>query len=175
MNPAAEVTYMPDDREWIKQVVADYQGRLCRYALHLTGDLDAARDVVQETFLRLCKQRREQLDGHLLPWLLTVCRSRAIDRARKERRMTTLQPEMPHAIPSSAVPPQAESETREEQTRVIAALGAISSGQAEVIRLKFQEGLSYRQISEVTGISVSNVGYRIHMGLKALKNRLGGS
>ena len=48
----------------------------------------------------------------------------------------------------------------------------LPANQQEVIRLKFQHGLSYKQIAEVTQLSVSNVGFLIHAGLKTLRQRL---
>jgi len=42
--------------EWIRAVMDEYQGRLIRFAARITGDLDSARDVVQDTFLRLCRE-----------------------------------------------------------------------------------------------------------------------
>jgi len=43
-----------------------------------------------------------------------------------------------------------------------------------VLRLKFQEGLSYREIAAITDVSVSNVGFLLHTALKTLRGRLGG-
>jgi RNA polymerase sigma-70 factor (ECF subfamily) len=53
------------------------------------------------------------------------------------------------------------------------AMGGLTRNQQEVIRLKFQNALSYREISDVTGLSVSNVGYLIHMGLRQMRQQLG--
>ena len=50
----------------------------------LTGDLERARDVVQETFLRLAVQQPSSVDGHLAEWLYRVCRQRALDVCRKD-------------------------------------------------------------------------------------------
>lgn len=52
-----------DDNGWIQSVVEQYERPLVRYAAQITGDLERGRDVAQDTFLRLCKQDREQLDG----------------------------------------------------------------------------------------------------------------
>ena len=52
--------------------------------------METGREVVQETFLQLCKQRPEELNGELGGWLFTVCRHRALDVLRKEKRMTLL-------------------------------------------------------------------------------------
>jgi DNA-directed RNA polymerase specialized sigma24 family protein len=51
--------------EWLRSIVDGYEGPLIRYAAHIMGDMESARDVVQDTFLRLCEQDRQQLDGHL--------------------------------------------------------------------------------------------------------------
>jgi RNA polymerase sigma-70 factor (ECF subfamily) len=62
---------------WIESVLEDYEGRLTRYALRLTGEIETARDVVQETFLRLCRQRRGDVEGHVAEWLYRVARNLA--------------------------------------------------------------------------------------------------
>src|SRR3979409_1651602 len=66
------------------------------YAAGLLGAPEAARDVVQETFLRLCVQDRAEIESRLAEWLFTVCRNRALDVLRKERRMTRLSDEQVH-------------------------------------------------------------------------------
>jgi RNA polymerase sigma-70 factor (ECF subfamily) len=55
---------------------------------------------------------------------------------------------------------------------VLDLLGTLPASQQEVIRLKFQNGFSYQEISRISGHSVSNVGYLIHVGLKTLRGRL---
>src|SRR5215218_9775445 len=76
--------------EWVRQAVARFERPLVRYALHITGDAERARDVVQETFLRLCDRDRHDVSPHLAEWLYTVCRNLAIDVRRKERRVRLL-------------------------------------------------------------------------------------
>ena len=51
-------------------------------------------------------------------------------------------------------------------------MSVLPKNQREVIRMKFQFELSYQEISEITGLSTSNVGYLIHVGVKALKKKL---
>ena len=76
--------------EWLRSVLERHESALIRYATRMTGSTEQARDVVQETFVRLCRQKRAELDGHLTQWLYTVCRNRALTVRRKETRMTTL-------------------------------------------------------------------------------------
>jgi len=73
----------------VQAAVARHQAPLLRYATRLLhGDADRARDVVQDTFVRLMAQPPEQVDGHVAEWLFTVCRNRTHDVQRKEGRMS---------------------------------------------------------------------------------------
>ena len=78
------------DSSWISSVLAQYELPLTRYAAHITGDIERAREVVQDTFLKLCRQKPAQIRTHLTQWLYTVCRNGALDVRRKERRMTAM-------------------------------------------------------------------------------------
>jgi RNA polymerase sigma-70 factor (ECF subfamily) len=67
---------------------------------------------------------------------------------------------------------QAELEAKEGLSEILNALAGLPASQQEVIRLKFQNGLSYKDIGRITGHSVGNVGYLIHTGIKTLRQRL---
>ena len=51
--------------DWIREALSQHEGPLIRYATQITGDVEWARDVVQDTFLRFCAEDRSRLDGHL--------------------------------------------------------------------------------------------------------------
>ena len=80
----------------VRSALLEFEGPLLRYAQRITGDVERARDVVQETFLRLWKlfgteaESAGELDGRLPQWLFTVCRNLALDVRRKEQRMAAL-------------------------------------------------------------------------------------
>src|SRR5438477_8516560 len=89
--------------DWMRDVLKEHEGPLLRYATRLTGNLDRARDIVQDTFLKLCREKPERLNSHLPEWLFTVCRNRALDVMRKESRMGPLpDAELASAEPSPA-------------------------------------------------------------------------
>ena len=166
------VTPRSDNGPWVRDAVARFEGPLSLYAARLLGDADAARDVVQETFLRLCVQDRAPIESRLAEWLFTVCRNRALDVLRKESRMSRLSDEQVHHCASSEPDPSELAERRDAAARVVDLLETLPASQQEVIRLKFQNGFSYQEISRISGYSVSNVGYLIHTGLKTLRGRL---
>lgn len=161
-----------DDTAWVHSALNRYESELTRYAQRITGDAERARDVVQETFLRLCREEPAELDGHLAEWLFAVCRNKAIDVRRKESRMTTLaDPEL--AEPARAEPvPMIQAEQRETAETVREIIERLPENERTVIRLKFEDGLSYRDIAEKTGLSISNVGFLIHRGLKTIRKKL---
>ncbi len=163
----------PDDHAaWVRSAVDRHEWPLILYASRLMGDDDAARDVVQETFLRLCSQSRADLEGRLAEWLFTVCRNRAVDVLRKDRRMSRIASEVADNRQSPEPEPIDVVEGRETASRLFELLAGLPAGQREVIRLKFQNGFSYREISRISGYSVGNVGYLIHVGLKAIRAKL---
>ncbi|MCA9431428.1 MAG: sigma-70 family RNA polymerase sigma factor, partial [Candidatus Omnitrophica bacterium] len=109
---------------------------------------------------------------HVAPWLYTVCRNRALDIQRKESRMNPISEPMMAVTPSEEPNPSQRLEGVEQESQVLACLSKLPDNQQEVIRLKFQDGLSYKEVSEITGKSVSHVGVLIHNGVKTLRENM---
>ncbi len=160
-----------DHGRWIHSAVREYECALVRYATQITGDVERGRDVVQDTFLKLCKQDQKQLDGRLAQWLYTVCRNRALDIRRKEDRMKTMS-QTQQSAQTDAGPVTSQIEQQEAVDQVTQYMDGLSENQREVVRLKFQNGLSYKEIAAITKLSVSNVGYLIHTAIKTLRKEL---
>jgi RNA polymerase sigma factor (sigma-70 family) len=160
--------------EWVRSSVDRYQGPLLLYAVRLAGSTEAAQDIVQETFLRLCSQDRAAIEARLNVWLFSVCRNHALEVRRKQSRMTEFTKPMAESVPASNAPVGHRLENRESLAEVMTALSKLPENQQEVIRLKFEHGLSYREISEITKLTVTNVGFMIHTGLKRIRERVSG-
>ncbi len=161
-------------RAWIRQNLSQWEGPLLRYATKIVGDVDVARDVVQDTFVKLCQQERASVEGHVAQWLFTVCRNRALDVRRRENRMNTQSMSAAQEVASSGPAPSDVAEARQDRSRILGAMDTLPENQRECLRLKFQNGMSYKEISAITGLSVTNVGYLIHVGIKALRADLTG-
>lgn len=162
-----------DDAEWLRSVIDQHADALVRYAASILRDGDGARDVVQETFVRLWRGPRQGVEGHIIPWLFRVCRNRALDRRRREGRMTSLdQSAFADSHVDSLPLPDVAAEERDNRSRVMEMLAGLPDNQREVVRLKFQNDLSYKEIAEITEISVNNVGFLLHTALKTLRSRM---
>ncbi len=162
-----------DNQSRIRALLDRYERPLVRYAFQITHDLERARDVVQETLLRFCSDGAPRDDDRVAAWLFAVCRSRAIDACRKDRRMRPLTETQAVAFADESSPPDDGLERRDAASHVRRLLAGLSENQQEVLRLRFQSELSYRDIAQVTGLSISNVGYLIHTAIKTIRQRLG--
>jgi RNA polymerase sigma-70 factor (ECF subfamily) len=158
-----------DKAQWIHAVLDKYEGTLTRYAYRVTQDLERAREVVQETFLKLWQAERSDVEGHLAEWLFTVCRNQALDVRRKDKRMLPLAEPVEEATEET---PSRLLETHQQKVEIMTAFTMLPARQQEVLRLKFQNELSYQEISRITGLSVSNVGFIIHAAIKKLRAQL---
>ena len=158
--------------EFVERALAEYESPLIGYAVGFLHDADKARDVVQDTFIRLYQQDIAKVRDGLKTWLFTVCRNRALDVLRKEKRMVALKDEKLEKMPTREENPLEMADWDERVAQVHKALARLSENQREVIRLKFEQDLSYKEISEITGLSSGNVGFILHVGLKKMRTLL---
>lgn len=86
--------------------------------------------------------------------------------------MTTMTLDAVMDSASLAPQPDDAAEQRDSTDKILSLLSELSANQQEVLRLKFQHGLSYREISSVTGLTETNVGFLIHVGIKKLRELL---
>jgi RNA polymerase sigma-70 factor (ECF subfamily) len=139
----------------------------------LGGDFGAAQDAVQETFVRLCRETPEKIDDRLAAWLFSVCRTRVIDM----KRLKGVLPTSEHAatVIDACPSPAAALEADEQSHQLAKLLDDLSPRQQEVLRLRLQAELSYREIADITGLSVSNVGFHLHAAVRSLRGTMLGA
>lgn len=148
-----------------------YERPLIRYAHGYTGDLEEARDIVQDVFVKLSQCLHTLDHERLAPWLFTVCRNRALDHQRKHRRLVVMETETLDLEMSADPSPHEEMDRSETSTTLRQLIETLPSRQQEAVRLKFIAGLDYQQISAAMKTSIGNVGYLIHHGVAALRTK----
>lgn len=158
---------------WLREQVNRYERPLVAYATRILGDPERARDVVQDVFLRLFEQPRADVEPRLSEWLYTVTRNRSIDLLRKEHGMSQRTDEDVATLATPNADPAREPGVADLHERVLAEIDRLPDRQREVIHLRFHGGLSYREIAAVTALSVTNVGFLLSTGLRALREVLG--
>jgi RNA polymerase sigma factor (sigma-70 family) len=167
-SPQSRVT-PPEAPGFLEQTFVAHQGPLTRFATRLLGDPERARDVVQDTFVRLMAQPPEAVEGHTVEWLYTVCRHRALDVMRKEDRLTSFAEGQLERVTAGDPRPGRSLEQAETRAAILELINLLPPNQQEVVRLKFQQGFSYKEISRITTLSVGNVGFLIHTAVARLR------
>lgn len=154
--------------QWVLSVLQQYEARLLRYALRVTGDADLARDVVQHAFTKLCSQAPQDVQQPG-PWLYAVCRNRAVDIKRRESRMQPLNEDAAGALYAGMEPPPAEvAEAHDSCDLVRRLITTLPAAQQEVVDL-WAEGLSYREIAGVTDRKEGSIRVMVHRAFKTLR------
>lgn len=107
-------------------------------------------------------------------WLYRVCRNLAIDHKRRQGVVIAVGDQNELDSFSSGAMPHAAGPEQDALAEVMSHVQTLSANQQEVIRLRYQHDLSYKEISKITGHSVSNVGVLIHEAMRRLKKLMSG-
>ena len=169
------------DPDLLDRLIEQYQHRLLRYLVYLSGNRELAEDLFQETWIRVL-ERGHQYDGkhEFSTWLYAVARNLTIDYLRKKSPLSLdgLMEDEEHA-PLEPVDPRPMAwelmQQHEQAERVSAALLSIPAEYRETVMLRFQEGLALDEISTVTRSPLGTVKSRLYRGLNLLMARLGGA
>lgn len=159
-----------------------YERRLLAFLVPYVGDLALAEDLLQETFLRVFRQRASyEPRGAFRTWLFAIARNLALDQLRRRRSLRrSTSPlgegspvgEDPERLPDPAPDPLGVLAGREAATALRAALLELPEEDRAVILLSRLEGLRYREIAEILGSTEGAVKVRAHRSLLALRRRL---
>lgn len=163
------------DRVALRELYGKLGSRAMAVCVRVLRDREDAEDILQETFVEVWKRAKEfdAARGSVKAWLLTIARSRAINRynARKSNQ---------RAVGAAAAEPAAASgptplglvEHRQTAERVQAALRELPSEQRQVIELAYYEGLSHSEIAEQTQLALGTIKTRIRLGMDKLARTL---
>jgi RNA polymerase sigma-70 factor (ECF subfamily) len=157
-----------DRRQWVLGLVEQFEVRLTRFALRITGDEETARDVVQHAFLRLCDRPPDAALDRADQWLFAVCRNRAVDVLRARRRTSRLADDMPFDVQSQEPDPAMTAERKDLYRQLCQLVAGLPPSQREVVDL-WAEGFSYREIAEITDRNEITIRVKIHRALKTLR------
>ena len=148
----------------LRQVFEAEESSLLRYAFGLVGQRETAEDLVQEAFLKLHAHWAEVENPKA--WLFRAIRNLALNHLRDHKRETVL--DAAKEWESSAPDPERTLGKMEAVGTLQLLISELGDAERQLIGLKYHEGLKYDQISERTGLSVGNVGYKLHHLLKGL-------
>jgi RNA polymerase sigma factor (sigma-70 family) len=161
-----------DDQARFARLVLPHLGDAYSLARWITGSRADAEDVVQEACLRAFRAIGGVADGSARPWVLTIVRNTAYTWLRKNRPSAVLVVEDLEAVENAqAIPGDPDNETPEtsliaktDAAALEAAIAAVPMPYRETMILRDVQGLSYREIAEVTGVPIGTVMSRLARG-----------
>jgi len=162
-------------RETIEELFVALESPLLAYAMRLVGQVELAEDIVQEAFMRLHAQFEDVREPK--KWLYRTVHNLALNQRRDSGKIVALNLKdsdgdgMGDATDPQPLPD--EQIARLEGIGLVRlSLEALDKRSRELVRLKFNEGLSYKEIAGRTGLTVSHVGYLLHHAIKAVADEL---
>ena len=156
--------------ESLEDLFAAHEGALLRYAQRLVHSLEVSEEIVQEAFMKLHTQFNEVRQPKA--WLYRTTHNLAVNHLRASQKIVPLDVQAeggPDGLPApDQVGPDQHLFHNEALEHTRRCLAGLEVRQREVVRLKFDENLSYKQIAARLSLSQGNVGYILHHALKQL-------
>jgi RNA polymerase sigma-70 factor, ECF subfamily len=170
------------DPDLLDRLIEQYQHRLLRYLVYLTGRRELAEDLFQETWIRVLERGHQFDDKYAFStWLFTVARNLAIDHMRRKQpaSLDGLMDDNNEAasfdVPETGRASAFDTTLQREQNQQIAAgMQHLPAEYREALVLRFQEGMSLEEIASVARVPLGTVKSRIYRGLSALEPWLKG-
>ena len=167
------------DPELLDQLIDQFQNRLYRYLVFLTGDRALAEDLFQETWIRVLERGHQyNAKSKFESWLFAIARNLVIDVSRR-KKVRSLE-ELAHPDSDQPYEPPDEHSAsalqllvaRENERAVQLSLLKIPAYYREVLLLRFHEEFALEEIAAVLSIPISTAKSRLYRGLAALKSAL---
>lgn len=176
-GPAADreliLRFQRDDLDAFEAFFERYRALIFRTAFGLTGDRQAAEEILQDTFLRAHRHRHTlRTDVSPVPWLhrvaLNLCYSRL------GRRKLPIEPigETTHQVRDGGLGPADQAEREELRQSIHTGIAALPPKHQSVIVLYYLHGMSLQETSTALGIALGTVKSRLHYALAGLRDHL---
>lgn len=162
------------DPDLLDRLIEQYQHRLLRYLIYLTGRRELAEDLFQETWIRVLERGHQFNQKYSFStWLFAIARNLAIDHMRRKQPASLdglLDDDVPLDMPATGQATAFDMTLQREQNEHISAgMQHLPAEYREALVLRFQEGMSLEEIATVAGVPLGTVKSRIYRGLSGLE------
>ena len=169
--------YQQGNREAISQLLERHTRRLRDYVRMMVKDNDVADDLTQEVLIKVVKvidEGRYADKGRFLPWLLRIAHNRVLDYFRGQRQVKTINESSAGfdiLSRTNFAEPSIEDNIISEQCaeEIRALIEELPEEQREVVRMRYYEGLSFKEIAERTGVGINTALGRMRYALMNMR------
>ena len=177
MDPTSELVQrcLDGDTGAFERLVREHMNTVLGLAYHYVGDFSVAEDVAQETFVQAFQSMNSLRNGaRFKVWLLKIARNKAIDTLRRNPHMVSLDEnkEVEREVSLKSAPPQEDQPFEFSEDDLIKALKSIRKDYREIFVMKHVDNLSYKEISEILGMTISSVGEKLYRVRTMIREKL---
>ena len=165
--------YQQGHREAVSQLLERHTRRVRDYVRMLVKDNDVADDLTQEVLIKVVKvldEGRYTDKGRFLPWMLRIAHNRVLDFFRANKQTKTVNESSAgfdilgsRNLAEPSIEDQLVSEQQAEEVRALIEL--LPEEQREVVKMRYYDGLSFKEIAEHTGVSINTALGRMRYAL----------
>lgn len=172
------------DRSALADIVRRYQNDIFRFCLYYMKDVEEAKELAQETFIRVYVARNRFDSGRKFrPWILCIARNLCLNELKRKRPVPVesvekcaalAQKESGQLLRTTGHSPDEQMMAAERRAMVEEAINALDSESREIVVMRFFERLAARDIAEIIGSTEGAVRTRLHRILKSLREQYDG-
>lgn len=170
-----------EDVDAFNILVNRYKNRLINFVYRFVKDYDVSEDIVQETFLRVFRHRHNyKAIANFSTWIFTIAGNLAKSELRRRKRWRFLsvdaanEDEKKFDLPDDGVQPDRAASVSILDRYLQSAIDTLQTKYREALILRDVEGMSYKQIADITGVPVGTVKSRVNRARKKLQRKLSG-
>ena len=172
--------YVQGNREAISQLLERHTRRVRDYVRMMVKDNDVADDLTQEVLIKVVRvidEGRYTDKGRFLPWMLRIAHNRVLDYFRAQKQVKTISESSAGfdvlGNKNLAEPSIEDSIILEQRAEEIRALvEELPEEQREVVKMRYYEGLSFKEIAEQTGVGINTALGRMRYALINLRKMI---
>jgi RNA polymerase sigma-70 factor (ECF subfamily) len=172
--------YLAGNKEAISQLIERHSSRVYDYIRMMVKDAQLADDIYQETFIkavRVIDEGRYKENGKFLSWVMRIAHNQVIDHFRAEKQNKNITPTTAgYDILAQTSPTEKSIEERlvgeQIEADIRKLITYLPDEQQEVVRLRYYDGLSFKEISEQTEVSINTALGRMRYALINLRRMI---
>lgn len=183
-DEALAVAYIEeDDQEAFRQLVERHQERIFGYVMGMVRDRDVANDLFQETFFRVIRAMKKERgsyasQGKWLAWVMRIARNAVFDHMRERKKWTDVETNDAQdgsfwdRLPGEPAPADEQVDLRHRIDIMEQCIERLPGEQREVLLLRHETGMTFREIAELTNVSINTALGRMRYALLNLQKMI---
>ena len=169
-------SYVAGDENALASLIKRHQSKIFGFIYSKVGDRDVSDDIFQDTFIKVIKTLKSNSyneEGKFLPWVMRIAHNLIVDHFRKNKKMPMFRETEEFSIFSIMTDnnPNIEAQmiTSQVESDLQKLIDELPNDQKEVLVMRIYQELSFKEISELTGVSINTALGRMRYALMNLR------